>query len=547
MCIAAVVNGSTVQYTLSGTGRRTPGWMGMGFGSTMANTPMVIMWGNSNGSITLSQRQAISEIQPSVVASPPRVATLSTALSTTSGNAAFVFTIPANSDTTQKLIFGFGTANPGDSSTGANLQQHLDYGSFALDLTAALTATSTGTSTAATSTSTSSSGDSSSGPTDDIPLTPYQRMIIAHAVFCVLVARYLRTFTPTWYTGHWIAQFGIGAPPFPHTDIQLIGVQRARRSSSASRFPPCLCLCLTPPQKNGVILFALYLTQCVVGAVIHWVKPKNAKGRPPQNYLHAIFGLAIIGFGMYQIRSGYREEWPNYTALGSVPSVVNTLWMCGLLPLLYAGGLTLLRKQYRQEDAYRKGYGVDDQYGGVRPRGRVRCHADVRAPCGGGARAFSSEQQGTGTTRLDMPDDHNASVPAHVKIALSLGPFGAGLSPAQEFDGFYPPPYGPSAYSEASLNRNAFAAGEEAQEAEATEALARFHFDRLWRVRGRRRHLGRAGFRGLRDGAPCARGYCDSDGGGETGKAPTKWEREMQAVVDQLRFPRWEIFRSRQQ
>ncbi|KAJ6567831.1 Homocysteine S-methyltransferase [Mycena sp. CBHHK59/15] len=92
---------------------------------------------------------------------------------------------------------------------------------------------------------------------------------------------------------------------------------------------------------------------------------------------------------------------------------------------------------------------------------------------------FCAEQQGTGTTRLDMPDDHNASVPAHVKIALSLGPFGAGLSPAQEFDGFYPPPYGPSAYSEASLNRNAFAAGEEAQEAEATEALARFHFDRL--------------------------------------------------------------------
>ncbi|KAJ6567832.1 hypothetical protein B0H10DRAFT_1830301 [Mycena sp. CBHHK59/15] len=382
MCIAAVVNGSTVQYTLSGTGRRTPGWMGMGFGSTMANTPMVIMWGNSDGLITLSQRQAISEIQPSVVASPPRVATLSTALSTTSGNAAFVFTIPANSDTTQKLIFGFGTANPGDSSTGANLQQHLDYGSFTLDLTAALTATSTGTGTAATSTSTSSSGDSSSGPTDDIPLTPYQRMIIAHAVFCVvgfalllptgvLVARYLRTFTPTWYTGHWIAQFGIAGPSIIIGVV--LGFEAAGKIGSkifddhkASPLSPCLCLCLTPPQKNGVILFALYLTQCVVGAVIHWVKPKNAKGRPPQNYLHAIFGLAIIGFGMYQIRSGYREEWPNYTALGSVPSVVNTLWMCGvscLLPLLYAGGLTLLRKQYRQEDAYRKGYGVDDQYG----------------------------------------------------------------------------------------------------------------------------------------------------------------------------------------
>jgi hypothetical protein len=46
-------------------------------------------------------------------------------------------------------------------------------------------------------------------------------MVIAHAVFSVvgfalllpsgvLVARYLRTFSPAWYTGHWIAQFGIG-------------------------------------------------------------------------------------------------------------------------------------------------------------------------------------------------------------------------------------------------------------------------------------------------------------------------------------------------
>lgn len=100
-----------------------------------------------------------------------------------------------------------------------------------LDLSKSLT--STPASSGAAATSTSSSGSSSSGssssnsgtvsddPTDDIPLTPQQRMIVAHAIFCVvgfalflpsgvLLARYLRTFTPTWYTGHWIAQFGIG-------------------------------------------------------------------------------------------------------------------------------------------------------------------------------------------------------------------------------------------------------------------------------------------------------------------------------------------------
>lgn len=47
----------------------------------MARTPMVIMWANADGSITLSQRQAAGEIEPTVVASPPRVATLQSSLS----------------------------------------------------------------------------------------------------------------------------------------------------------------------------------------------------------------------------------------------------------------------------------------------------------------------------------------------------------------------------------------------------------------------------------------------------------------------------------
>lgn len=46
------------------------------------DTPMVIMWPNSDGSITLSQRQAPSEIMPTLVANPPKVATVAPALST---------------------------------------------------------------------------------------------------------------------------------------------------------------------------------------------------------------------------------------------------------------------------------------------------------------------------------------------------------------------------------------------------------------------------------------------------------------------------------
>ncbi len=62
-----------------------------------------------------------------------------------------------------------------------------------------------------------------------IPLLPFEKYIVAHAIFCVigflgllplgaLLARYTRTFSPKWYTAHWIVQFAIGelrTPPLP--------------------------------------------------------------------------------------------------------------------------------------------------------------------------------------------------------------------------------------------------------------------------------------------------------------------------------------------
>lgn len=63
------------------------------------------------------------------------------------------------------------------------------------------------------------------------------------------------------------------------------------------------------------------------------------------------------------------------------------------------------------------------------------------------------------------------------KIALSLGPYGATLSPAAEFTGIYPPPYGPAhpvtffPGSQPRLNTQ--------EEREAEDALVQFHFERL--------------------------------------------------------------------
>ncbi|KAI4519248.1 Homocysteine S-methyltransferase [Schizophyllum commune Loenen D] len=68
-----------------------------------------------------------------------------------------------------------------------------------------------------------------------------------------------------------------------------------------------------------------------------------------------------------------------------------------------------------------------------------------------------------------------------IKLVLSLGPFGATLSPAQEYDGCYPPPFGPQAYSTSGENVNAFPVGSEGDEAEsrAVQALVDFHLERL--------------------------------------------------------------------
>lgn len=75
-----------------------------------------------------------------------------------------------------------------------------------------------------------------------------------------------------------------------------------------------------------------------------------------------------------------------------------------------------------------------------------------------------------------------------VFVALSLGPFGSAVKPPQDFDGLYPPPFGPegphsdSKGAEGPGNTRLFFsdAGVVVEEKKAIEALAGFH---LWRLR----------------------------------------------------------------
>ncbi|KAI0771783.1 hypothetical protein BC629DRAFT_755484 [Irpex lacteus] len=374
MCIGGLVNGSTVQYTLQSLGRAKLGWIAMGFGSQMANTPMVIMWPNNDGNITLSQRQAPSEVMPTVASNPPRIATLEQSLSSVSGsNPKLVFTIPA--DGTEKtgksnVIWAFGGTNPDSSAVDATLTQHLESGPTQIDLSQALAADSKDPtnpiSTIAQSTSSSSGSAPSASTSGDqvfagIPLLPYQKYIIAHAILSMLgflvflplgaiIARWLRTFTPIWFTAHWVIQFGV-AMPIIVTGFAL-GVHAVKLNGVPSLSDTHM--------KWGVALFVLYWVQVFLGAIIHFFKPAGGwvrvKGRTFQNYFHAILGLFIIGVAFYQVRTGFRTEWPLYTGRGKVRNGANIAWIVWLLiPTFYFSGvILLLRRQYQQEAASRQ-------------------------------------------------------------------------------------------------------------------------------------------------------------------------------------------------
>lgn len=54
----------------------------------------------------------------------------------------------------------------------------------------------------------------------------------------------------------------------------------------------------------GIVIFSLYIGQVVIGVFIHFVRiPFPSLGhRPPQNYIHALLGLAILALASYQVR-----------------------------------------------------------------------------------------------------------------------------------------------------------------------------------------------------------------------------------------------------
>ncbi len=79
-------------------------------------------------------------------------------------------------------------------------------------------------------------------------------------------------------------------------------------------------------QRVGLALLVLYVAQLVLGAGIHWVKMPGGgvkRSRPPQNYVHAVLGLAMLALAAYQVLAQTSvSSFPmNNEALGALRAV----------------------------------------------------------------------------------------------------------------------------------------------------------------------------------------------------------------------------------
>ncbi|TFK90960.1 hypothetical protein K466DRAFT_635248 [Polyporus arcularius HHB13444] len=285
MCVEATVNASTVTYELKALNQL--GWMAIGFGSTMANSPMVILWQTANGTTMLSQREASSRVEPLPVAHPPRLASVPPRANISpSVPPILVFDIPKNNDTVQSLIWAFGVTPP-DASPDAQIEQHLDAGTLSLDLTKELD---------------EGSGSPSSSIATLNGASQANSLLVVHAALSAagflillpmgsLVARWSRIFTSKWFTAHWFINVVLGIP-FICVGWALGPLAVAQQGREHI---------VTVHQICGVILFVLYIIQVALGTLIHVRRPKHGRAHPPRNVVHVVLGLALFGLSIYEV------------------------------------------------------------------------------------------------------------------------------------------------------------------------------------------------------------------------------------------------------
>jgi hypothetical protein len=140
-CVLAIRNESMVKITL--TGPSTAGWLGIGIGTRMADSDMMIAWKNEvDGTFVVSDRTGTGRVMPTAD-SINALQLVPSECSDSDGKWTIVFQRPItgvspNRDfpvSTANFIWALGTSNPRSSNPSAAISGHGQvYGSFSANL-----------------------------------------------------------------------------------------------------------------------------------------------------------------------------------------------------------------------------------------------------------------------------------------------------------------------------------------------------------------------------------------------------------------------------
>ncbi|KAH8833608.1 hypothetical protein DL96DRAFT_1577712 [Flagelloscypha sp. PMI_526] len=350
LCLNATLQGDMLHYQITDMHTEEKdemGYVGVGFGKRMTKSPMVILWPTSNGSITLSQRYAMSHSEPNPSHNPPSIATVSDPISVswlTDNRTTMSFAIPVHEKlfknaSAVEMIWAYGRRRPTpEDDPNAHLWFHYKTGHVVLDLTKQLDQEQLDNSLpGAESGASTDSGSTTLAAIHGILLSLGFLVILP---FGSLVGRYARSFTVGWFPIHQLCQMWIAGP------VILLGWLLGPFSVFQRNSEHLLDV----HQTFGFVLFGLYCAQVWLGRYIH---RRRTEGRvkvahPPLNIFHVTLGLSILALAFAQVRTGITKfEYISYSTANWRHFVFNG-WAV-IIPLAYLLGLVLLPRQFRRE------------------------------------------------------------------------------------------------------------------------------------------------------------------------------------------------------
>ncbi|KAH8995244.1 hypothetical protein EDB86DRAFT_2923020 [Lactarius hatsudake] len=330
MCIECSVDGGTARYILRTLGDEKLGWMAIGFGRNMGDSPMVVVWPSRGAdgeynSVALSQRKAPFEVMPTPDPHPPFTAKLS------------ITDTYAPPDGMQNIIWAFSRTPPGSDDPGAPISIHHKIGRGMLNLTRIPDV-----------------------PAKPAPLPPFPPPVhidhpphpqedhrrrregrrrgggtasFVHGALCTagfllvlpsgaLVARYARaTGSPRAFLLHRLLQFGVAGASIAGGSLAYLFMDN-HGSSMAHKV-------------GGVGLVLLYVVQCAIGSWVHRIPGERRTGA---------HGALLAGLGGAIVLLAFFETW-----LGLVSAGRSTLvWSALLLsvPALYVVGVMMVQRRF---------------------------------------------------------------------------------------------------------------------------------------------------------------------------------------------------------